>query len=281
VNSRRIQQRFSGPPRACGSGQAFTLIELLVVIAVIAILASLLLPALARAKSKGERTYCLNSLRQIGMFIHFYTDDNRDTFPAHRNQNLYPDASEIMTNWWGMTIIGYSLGKSNLFHCPALKGKMPVPYSPTRQTWSWNFDVRYVGYGYNGWFLGHLPYDDETINVGGVMFTTSKEFKRSNVKRPSDNLVIGDKNPTGSDANWSSSLWWPWANMDASDTASQHEGIDPVRHLGAGNVVFNDAHAETRKNKLINPIVSPYVSPGTTALINSRYWDPLLRAGEK
>jgi prepilin-type N-terminal cleavage/methylation domain-containing protein len=258
----------------------FTLIELLVVIAVIAILAALLLPALARAKSKADRTYCLNSLRQIAVFMHLYTDDNREVFPAHRNQYHYPDTGEYMNDWWGTTILPYAQGNSNLFHCPTLKGKMPVPYSPSGQTWSWSFDVRSVGYGYNGWFLGHLPYDNETVVVGGVTFTTTKEFKRTSIKRPSENLVIGDKNPTGSDAHWSSSLWWPWGDMTATDPSSQHEGIDPVRHLGAGNVVFNDAHAESRKNQFINPPVMPY-STTAMGLVNSRYWDPLLRAGDK
>ena len=86
--------------------RGFTLIELLVVIAIIAILAGMLLPALAKAKAKGQRIHCLNNLKQIGLLMQFYTDENNDFFPAHRNQNEGDSAQRALTNWWGTTILG-------------------------------------------------------------------------------------------------------------------------------------------------------------------------------
>jgi prepilin-type N-terminal cleavage/methylation domain-containing protein/prepilin-type processing-associated H-X9-DG protein len=258
--------------------RAFTLVELLVVIAVIAILAALLLPALSQSKVSSERISCLNNLRQIDLFMEFYTGDNNEVFPAHRNQGLSTDdASASVTNWWGTTITADNGQGSKVFHDPALKG----PRIDDGVAWEWKFDCHEVGYGYNGYFLGHHPYGEEMATVAGVAFTIAPSFKRSAIVNPAENLVLGDKEPYGSPPVWGGSLWWATACMDPAASATrQFEGVDAKRHRGRGVAAFNDGHAEALASAAINPPVDPGAG-GPQGLVNSRFWDPLQRGGQQ
>lgn len=255
------------------SGRGFTLIELLVVIAIIAILASMLLPALAKAKARAHRARCMSNLKQIALYMQLYTDDNNDYFPPHRNNGVTTSAA-IPTNWWGTTIVPYGgRGATNLFYDPAIKGKR----LDNGVEWEWAFNAHLVGYGYNGFFLGIHPYPEHSISIAGINFRGYVKFKRSSVRSPSENLVIGDKQPYGNPPIWGSSLWWPNACMDPrASTSKAFEGIEPKRHLGAAVVAFNDGHTEIRKDSQINPPVDPS-SGSAKGLINSDFWDPLQR----
>src|SRR5215831_834784 len=75
-----------------GTVTAFTLIELLVVIAIIAILAAMLLPALARAKQKGQGIQCMNNHRQLTLAWRMYADDSRD-YLVYASGNVALDAT--------------------------------------------------------------------------------------------------------------------------------------------------------------------------------------------
>ena len=107
------------------SKRAFTLIELLVVIAIIGILAALLLPALSRAKQKAWTISCTSNLKQIGLGLRMYADDNQDRYPQSGGAITWNAADPTSpSNGWMQQIYAH-VQNTNVYHCPG-NAQLPV-----------------------------------------------------------------------------------------------------------------------------------------------------------
>src|SRR3954464_9721015 len=148
---------------------AFTLIELLVVIAIIAILASMLLPALARAKERAKIAKCVSNEKQIALGYILYAGDQTDYLPVAGSPDLARGAGWVAPSRWFMEISPYistgsetnysqMVAKDKVVACPSAQIAKAIPTNvPGYQG--------YGGYGHNYAYLGYTPDDRKKLSI--------------------------------------------------------------------------------------------------------------------
>ena len=251
---------------------AFTLIELLVVVAILALLISILLPTLARARSKSREIKCRTQLREYARGFHYYFGEYNDVFPAADygigdNEITPPTWYQLVEKYWfGNVIIDQEQDRARgeqypLGRCPEL-GDLRTN---NNVDWEWEYSWKSFGYGYNRFWLGWNEFERG-------LFRPEQAFWRrcSTVVQPTECLLVADSGvrvlglhpAVGSIGHY---LGWSAIAEHGAGVDTRHgtSSLEPTvvseaggNHAfylnGSGNIAWVDGHVTSRTSPEIN-----------------------------
>lgn len=241
--------RLSG--HSSGRGSAFTLVELLVVVALIAILAALLLPALAKAKDAAYSAKCRSNLHQIGLALTMYVGD------FHHYPGVVP-STKMPSGYWNDYLTPYCSSRwtDPVFRCPSYRGLTLAPKGV--------LPLGSYGYNANGvqWWFSDLGLSAINVNDGSTI-----PMPENRIVSPSEMMAIGDANHYWVPGHVLTDLYRTnapdsisgWSLLDITAQRSMEAPSYPDRqrilragqrrHRGRSQVVFCDGHVESPLNR--------------------------------
>lgn len=238
--------------------RGFTLIELLVVVAIIAVLASLLLPVLVRAKSQGQSAKCLSNLRQFGITLSIYTSDH-GAYPLLQTGSnaVHEDTDSRWTHDLNRYLKQPPLALSDRYFtlsvpfggvwlCPAVRPAQPRNFDSSSSIY---YTIVRASYGYNGYGLRDDSLERPLLGLGGhkldynfPYFPSVGPVREFEVVTPAEMVAMGDGVMGHPNGYQPSEMIGRSAMKPAADFLGPYQREIRARHRGGINVLHCDGH---------------------------------------
>lgn len=225
--------------------RAFTLIELLVVISILALLISIILPALNNAKLSAKQVVCAAQMKQWSMATLAYTTQNNNALPPYADDCDTTSGGNALDpeTYWYNRLTPYLTGESH--------GKWGMAYGNRRCPMgkdNWGEKAVWIGVYYGGYETAHAPFVYLNSWDGSNLTNETQPFRATTIQAPASYLMMLDVKRD----HTFNFFGWPWdTDYDGDGMNDSNSGMtvpynlaQPKIHRGGCNVALFDGHVE-------------------------------------